>query len=75
MGGGGEGHTSLMGNRRVPQDGSRGWTLEELHAELGVFEAELVAAGLMPNSVKTYVERSERFLRWLAGDYRPGERR
>lgn len=64
-----------MAGLRVPQDGSSGWTVEELHAELGLFEAELVAAGLTESSVKTYVDRAERFLRWLNGDYRPGERR
>jgi hypothetical protein len=50
------------------------WTIDELDAELGRFEAELRAAGLTDSSVHTYVDRSERFLRWLVGDYRPGRR-
>jgi hypothetical protein len=47
------------------------WTLRELHAELARFEHELRAASLRKSSVKTYVGRSEIFLRWLAGDYTP----
>lgn len=47
------------------------WTLDQLHAELARFERELVAARLKPTSIRTYVERVERFLRWLGGDYRP----
>ncbi len=49
----------------------RSWTLRELHDELRRFEAELKVAGLRPNSVHTYVNRSEIFLRWLSGDYTP----
>lgn len=45
------------------------WTLDELFAELARFEREARAAGLAESSVKTYVDRSERFLRWLNGDY------
>ena len=41
---------------------------------LGQFEAELRAAGLAETSVRTYVDRSTYFVRWLAGDYRPGQR-
>lgn len=47
------------------------WTIDELHAELGRFEAELRAAGLKDASVHTYTDRTERFLRWLVGDYTP----
>jgi hypothetical protein len=50
----------------------KSWTYEELHRELARFEAELREAGLADNSVKTYVDRSERFLRWLVGEYVPG---
>jgi hypothetical protein len=52
---------------------ARTWTIEELHDELARFEAELVAAGLSPGTVHTYVDRSERFLRWLNGDYVGGQ--
>ena len=50
---------------------TRQWTHEELVAELGRFEQELRAAGLAEDSVKTYVGRSEIFLRWLVGQYTP----
>ena len=48
------------------------WTLSELYAQLGMYEIELRAAGLAPNTVLTYSDRAERFLNWLAGSYRPG---
>ena len=47
------------------------WTLQELRKELGRFEAELRANDLRESSVRTYVDRSAIFLRWLAGDYHP----
>lgn len=54
---------------------SETWTLVELHEELRRFERELRAKGLAENSVKTYVDRTERFLRWLSGEYEPQGRR
>jgi len=50
------------------------WTTDQLREELTHFEQELRAAGLSSSTVHTYVDRSERFLRWLDGDYQPGER-
>lgn len=47
------------------------WTLDALQKELTRFEAELRAANLRETSVRTYVDRSAIFLRWLAGDYHP----
>lgn len=47
------------------------WTTHELEQELRRFEAELRAAKLAENSVRTYVDRSAIFVRWLAGDYKP----
>lgn len=47
------------------------WSYDELRRKLGEFEKELREAGLAENSVQTYVNRSEVFLRWLIGDYRP----
>lgn len=47
------------------------WTIAELKRELDRFEMELRAAELAENSVRTYVDRSERFIRWLAGEYTP----
>lgn len=49
------------------------WNTEDLRGELRRFEQELRAANLADSSVTTYVDRSERFIRWLDGDYRPGE--
>ena len=48
------------------------WTIGELRAKLIEFEAELREAGLAENSIRTYVERSAVFLRWLIGEYVPG---
>lgn len=45
------------------------WTIQELLDELDRFEREVRAAGLAENSVRTYVDRSRIFVRWLAGDY------
>jgi hypothetical protein len=35
------------------------------------FEAELRAAGEAARTIHTYVDRAERFLGWLVGDYDP----
>lgn len=48
------------------------WTKPELREALLKFERDLRRAGLSENTVTTYVDRSERFLRYLSGDYRPG---
>jgi len=45
------------------------WSIEELEQELIRFELAARAAGLKENSVHTYVDRSARFVRWLAGDF------
>ena len=47
------------------------WTIEELREDLRRFEDELFEADLKPSSVRTYVDRSEIFIRWLAGEYEP----
>jgi hypothetical protein len=47
------------------------WTIDELRRELARFERELRAAGLRDSSVQTYVDRSGRFINWLAGEYQP----
>lgn len=52
----------------MPQDS---WTYEQLRAELDDFERALRRAGLRDSSIHTYVDRTERFLRWLVGDYEP----
>ena len=47
------------------------WTIDELRRELVRFEVELRGAGLKDSSVTTYVDRSGRFISWLAGNYTP----
>ncbi len=46
-------------------------TVTELHELLREFEAELRTAGLEETTVRTYVDRSTDFIRWLDGDYHP----
>jgi hypothetical protein len=48
------------------------WTAAKLHDQFDRFETELRSAGLAENTVRTYVDRSRYFVRWLAGDYSPG---
>jgi hypothetical protein len=50
---------------------SQSWTAAELERELALFEEKLRAAGLAEASVRTYVDRSHAFVRWLSGDYTP----
>lgn len=45
------------------------WTIDDLNAELERFEQAARSAGLADNSVRTYVDRSRVFLRWLTGDF------
>ncbi len=45
------------------------WTLAELHDEPERFRKAAESAGLEPASVDTYVDRSEKFLRWLGGQF------
>ena len=52
-------------------EGEAHWNAEELRRELARFERELRDAGLTDSSVRTYVGRSEIFIRWLDGDYHP----
>ena len=47
------------------------WTIEELREDLRRFEDELIEEKLKPTTVRTYVGRSETFIRWLAGEYEP----
>lgn len=50
---------------------TRSGAAAELDRKLKRFEDALKAAGLRPNSIHTCVDRSERFIRWLRGDYHP----
>ena len=45
------------------------WSVIDLLDELERFEREARAAGLKEASVRTYVDRSRIFVRWLAGEY------
>ena len=45
------------------------WTVQELYDELERFERAARSAGLADSSVRTYVDRSRIFVRWLAGEY------
>ena len=47
------------------------WGVSELHEALDAFEAQLKEAGLAQNTIRTYVDRSRNFVRWLDGDYEP----
>jgi hypothetical protein len=51
------------------------WNIEELRAEIARYREALVAAGKVPNTIQTYVDRADRFVRWLAGEYNPAEDR
>lgn len=50
------------------------FTTSQLREELARYEAELENAGLADATIHTYIERAERFIRWLEGEYRPGPR-
>ena len=52
----------------------RSWSLAQLRSELERYEAELRAAGKEQRTIDTYVGQSERFVRFLIGDYRPDAR-
>lgn len=45
------------------------WSIKDLKEELERFEREARAAGLAVNTVRTYVDRSRLFVRWLDNDY------
>lgn len=42
-----------------------------LRAALADYERELNAAGKAPETVHTYVDRAERFIKYLVGSYEP----
>jgi hypothetical protein len=49
------------------------WTIAELREELARFKQELAAAAMAEDTIHTYVDRSNRFVNWLAGEYEPGQ--
>jgi len=50
---------------------SKTWTTTELAHEIERFEGELRAAGKTEQTIRTYIDRAERFVRWLDGGYDP----
>lgn len=42
-----------------------------LRAALRDYEGDLIAAGKAPDTVHTYVDRAERFIKYLVGSYKP----
>jgi hypothetical protein len=50
------------------------WSLSQLRSELERYDAELRAAGKERTTIDTYIGQSERFVRFLIGDYRPDAR-
>jgi len=47
------------------------WSAQELMSELNLYEEELRAAGKTRNTINTYVQHPERFIKWLDKRYRP----
>ena len=47
------------------------WTISELSAALDKYERELRDNGLRRNTINTYVQHPERFIRWLTDGYSP----
>lgn len=50
---------------------SGSWTVSQLHDMLDRYEVELRDADLKENTVRTYVDRSRFFVRWLNDDFHP----
>lgn len=44
---------------------------QNLRAALADYERDLIAAGKAPDTVHTYVDRAERFIKYLVGTYHP----
>ncbi|SFB22711.1 hypothetical protein SAMN05192575_105179 [Nocardioides alpinus] len=44
---------------------------QSLRAALADYERDLIAAGKAPDTVHTYVDRAERFIKYLVGSYVP----
>jgi hypothetical protein len=45
------------------------WSIRDLYEELARFERAARSAGMAESSVRTYVDRSRIFIRWLGGEY------
>lgn len=44
---------------------------ESLRKALSEYERDLVTAGKRPHTIHTYVDRAERFIKYLVGEYQP----
>jgi hypothetical protein len=49
----------------------RTWTLEQLHSEIDRYERSIREADITEESVESYVSRANRFVSFLAGDWKP----
>jgi hypothetical protein len=47
------------------------WSARELRSQLNRYEEDLRAAGKTRNTINTYLQHPERFIKWLEGRYRP----
>jgi hypothetical protein len=59
----------IAASHRDDEDMQTTWTISELYADLERFEHAARSAGLAESSIRTYVDRSRNFVRWLAGDF------
>lgn len=44
---------------------------KSLRKALSDYERDLIDAGKAPDTVHTYVDRAERFIKYLVGEYQP----
>lgn len=49
------------------------WTMEEMIAELELYEKAMQDANMTPETIQPYVDRAHRFVGWLDRDYKPSE--
>lgn len=47
------------------------WTAEDLRNEVGRYEKAIRDADMTPETVESYVNRANRFIAWLDGDWKP----
>jgi len=49
-------------------------TMREIEEAFRKYEAEVEATAMTPNTKTTYLLHSRHFVRWLKGDFKPGEK-
>ena len=47
------------------------WSLSELNTKLKEYEELLISKGMSQNTINTYIQHPERFIRFLIGEYTP----